>query len=170
MVKKTTTKRRKPRRNPMRTKLIREMAKGKSLTVAAKEAGYGSPQAASMSLRRARETMPDLMDRVGFTDEVLIQKYLSPLLDAKKTLYFQNGGIVMDKREVPALDIRQSSLDMAFRLKNKYPNKLEIEHSGVVQHLMTETEKKEAAESLQRIAAFEGEESESVIDGEVVEA
>jgi hypothetical protein len=165
------TKRNKPRFNPMRQKLIREMAKGKTLTVAAKEAGYTHVQSASTALRRARETMPDLMDRAGLTDEVMIQKYLLPLMGAKKTLYFQNGGIVMDKREVPALDIRQSSLDMAFRLKNKYPNKLEIEHSGVIEHLLTETEKKEATESLQRIAAFEGDEnSENVIDGEVVEA
>jgi hypothetical protein len=164
-------KRKYKRRNPMRTKLIREMAKGKTLSEASRDAGYSHVQGASNALRRARETMPELMDRAGFTDEVLIKKYLGPLMDAKKTLYFQNGGIVMDKREVPALDIRQSSLDMAFRLKNKYPNKLEIEHSGAVLHVLTETEKVEAAESLKRIAAFEGDEdSEDVIDGEVVEA
>lgn len=164
------TKQRKQRHNPMRARLIRELAKGKTLTQSAKDAGYGSPQAASMALRRAREKMPDLMDRVGLTDEALIQKYLGPLLNAEKTLYFQNGGIVMDKRTVPALNIRLSSLDMAFRLKNKYPNRLEIEHTGAIVHLMTETEKVEAAQSLKRIAAFEGEESESVIQGEVVHA
>lgn len=164
-------KRKKLRHNPMRTKLIREMAKGKTLTAAAKEAGYGTIQAASNTLRRARETMPDLMDRCGMTDEALIKKSLDPLLRAEKTLFFQNGGVVMDKRVVPDLGIRVTALDMAFRLKNKYPNKLEIEHSGAILHVLTETEKKEAEESLKRIAAFEGDEdSENVIEAEIVEA
>ena len=154
----------------MRAKLIRAMANGKSLTNASKEAGYSCAQAGSNALRIVRETMPGVIDRLGFTDEVLIKEYLSPLMKAEETIYFQNGGIVMDKRVEPALGIRQSSLDMMFRLKNKYPNKLEIEHTGAIVHLMTETEKVEAAQSLKRIAAFEGEESESVIQGEVVHA
>ena len=158
------------RRNPMRAKLIREMAKGKTMTRAAKDAGYSTPQAAHNALRRIRETMPEVIERLGYTDEAIITKYVDPLLHAQKTIFFQNGGVVMDKRTVPALDVRLSSLDMLLRLKNKYPNKLEIEHSGAVLHVLTETEKVEAEASLRRIAAFEGKESEEVIDGEVVEA
>lgn len=162
---------RKKQRAPMRTKLIREMAKGKTLTQASKEAGYSHVQGASNALRRVRESMPDLMDRLGYTDEHLIQDYLGPLLKAKKKVFFQNGGIVMDTREVADLGIRTTALDMTFRLKNKYPNKLEVEHTGAIVHLLTETEKVEAQESLKRIAAFEGDEnSESVIEGEIVDA
>jgi len=159
------------RLNPMRIKLLKEMAKGKSLTKAAKIAGYGTVQAASLSLRRAKLTMPDIMDKAGLTDESLIHKYLTPLMNANKTIFFQNGGVVMDKRTVPALEIRQSSLDMAFRLKNKYPNKLEVEHGGVITHVLSESDKKDAIETLKRIAAFEGDESSpDVIDGEVVDS
>jgi hypothetical protein len=159
------------RLNPMRRKLVKALASGKSMKEASKIAGYSYPQAASTALRTMRETIPDIMDRNGLTDDALITKYLTPLLDAKKTLYFQNGGVVMDKREVADLSIRQSSLDMAFRLKNKYPNTLNIEHSGAIVHLMTETEKVEAEESLKRIAAFEGDEdSENVIDAELVDS
>jgi hypothetical protein len=156
--------------NPKRQKLIKLMAKGKTMNDASLEAGYSCPQAASNALRTMRKTMPELMDNAGLTDEALIKNHLLPLLKAKKTIYFQNGGVVMDKREVADLGIRQSSLDMAFRLKNKYPNTLNVEHSGVILHMMTETERVEAVESLKRIAAFEGdEESENVIDGEIVE-
>lgn len=163
-------KKKRQRRNPMRARLIREMSKGKSLTEASKIAKYSSPQSAHQALRLARETMPEVIERCGYTDETIIKKYVDPLLHAQKTIFFQNGGVVMDKRTVPALDVRLSSLDMLLRLKNKYPNKLEIEHSGAVLHILTETEKKEAVESLRRIAAFEGKESEEVIDGEVAEA
>jgi hypothetical protein len=163
--------RKRKRTSPMRNKLIRELAKGKTLTAASKSAGYTFPQAASNALRKVRETIPDIMDRCGMTDEALITKNLDPLLRAEKTLYFQNGGVVMDKRVVPDNGIRVTALDIAFRLKNKYPNTLNIEHSGAIVHLMTETEKVEAEESLKRIAAFEGDEdSENVIQGEVVDA
>lgn len=155
----------------MRAKLIRAMAQGKTLTQASKEAGYAHIQSAHKSLANAAETMPSLLNRIGLTDEVAAKKYLAPLLEAKKTVYFQNGGIVMDKREVVDNGIRITALDMLFRLKNAYPNKLEIEHTGAIVHLLTETEKVEAQESLKRIAAFEGDEnSESVIEGEIVDA
>ena len=160
----------KPRRNPMRAKLIKEMAKGKTLTEASNLAGYKHVQSAHKALTQAQKDMPSILDSIGLTKDVLAKKYLAPLLEAKKIVFFQNGGVVMDKRTVADLGIRQTSLDMAFRLQNAYPNRLEIEHSGIVAHVLTETDKKEAEECLKRIAAFEAnEDSDNVIDGEVVD-
>jgi hypothetical protein len=147
------------------------MAAGRTLTQASKDAGYSCPQAASNAIRRAKETIPDIMDRNGLTDDSLVKDCFKPLLKANKTVFFQNGGVVKDKRVVPALDVRLSALDMAFRLKNKYPNKVEVEHSGAILHVLTETDKRDAEESLKRIAAYESDdESRNVIEGQVVEA
>src|SRR5580693_1966134 len=99
-------KKRAKRFNPMRQKLVRAMASGKNLTEASKIAGYAHPQSATTALRTMRKTMPEIMDSHGLTDDALVSKYLAPLLSAKKTLYFQNGGVVMDKREVADLGIR----------------------------------------------------------------
>jgi len=142
----TSQKKKRIRLNPRRTKLIRLMAQGKNLSEAGKEAGYSCRQAASNALRQVRVKMPGVLDKAGLTDDVLVSKYLQPLMNAKKTLFFQHRGIVLDKRRVADLGIRLSALDTAFKLKGSYAP-VGIEHDGTILHVLTETEKKEAEES-----------------------
>jgi len=114
-------KKKKNRLTPQRAKLIKIMAKGKSVGEAAKLAGYSCTQAASNAVRSIRSKMSEVLDRNGLTDEALISKYLKPLLTAEETLFFQHQGIVLDKRRVAALGIRSGALDMALKLKGSYP-------------------------------------------------
>jgi hypothetical protein len=57
------------------------------------------------------------MDEIGLTDRALIENYLVPLLNAKETKFFKDG----EKRiNVPALGIRHTALDTAFKLRGSY--------------------------------------------------
>jgi hypothetical protein len=60
------------------------------------------------------------MDEAGLTAQVLIEKYLVPLLNAKTKKFFQYQGKVTAQRDVPALDVRLNALDMVFRLLGSY--------------------------------------------------
>jgi hypothetical protein len=57
------------------------------------------------------------MDELGLTDRMLIQKYLVPLLEAKETKFFKEG---KRRINVPALGIRHTALDTAFKLRGSY--------------------------------------------------
>jgi hypothetical protein len=97
-------------------KLIELLFSGKDASEACREAGYGSSQA----MRSLQRIVPDIMDRLGLTDEVLLEKYLKPLLSATETKFFAYKGAVIDEKQVDALEIRRSTLDMAFKLRGAY--------------------------------------------------
>ena len=62
---------------------------------------------------------PTLMNRLGLTNEVLIEKYLIPLLSANMTICIREK---RKTRRVRILDYgtRQRALDMAFKLSGAY--------------------------------------------------
>ena len=110
-------KRNKP--TPRQTKLVEERAKGKSYSEAAIAAGYSGKnarQSGYQAMQQLRCRVPDLLDRHGLSEEVLIDKYLRPLLTAKETIFFQKDGKVKQQVNVAALGIRLSSLRTAFEL------------------------------------------------------
>lgn len=77
----------------------------------------------------------DVMDRAGLDDEVLIERYLKPTMDAHETKFFvlgaPGGGNVIEEREVIAWHVRQRALDMAFQLRGSYaPRQARIDLSG----------------------------------------
>jgi hypothetical protein len=109
--------------NPRQQKFVKTLAKGACLTDAAIEAGYSSRnpgQSGFQALRQIRGRVPDLLERHGLGEEELIEKYLKPLLGAKRTLFFQKDGKVKQKVEVEASEIRLSSLRTAFELHGSY--------------------------------------------------
>jgi hypothetical protein len=57
------------------------------------------------------------MDQMGLTDNVLIEKYLVPLLEAEETKFFKEGS---KRINVAALGIRHTALDTAFKLRGSY--------------------------------------------------
>ena len=129
-------------------KLIEGIVEGKTGHQAALNAGYSPKnpdQSAYQAMKNIGERMREVMDRLGLTDEQLIQKHLVPLLEARETKFFAFRKTVavpatkkrkeavkivqvIDTREVEALGIRVSALDMAFKLRGDYaPRQLEID-------------------------------------------
>jgi hypothetical protein len=64
-----------------------------------------------------RGRVPELLERHGLGEEVLIEKYLKPLLEAQETKFFNEG---KTRINVEALAIRHASLRTAFELHGSY--------------------------------------------------
>jgi hypothetical protein len=111
------------RKNVLRgkeAKLVKALAKTSNVSEAGRIAGYTKAQAAHRALHNIQLKMPELMDRIGLTDEYLLKKCLKPGLTAKETKFFADKGIVMESRDVIAWGARRDFLDMAFKLKGLY--------------------------------------------------
>jgi hypothetical protein len=117
--------------NPRQQKFVRELASGKTLTQAAKNAGYSDKnpaQSGYQALAQLRRRVPELLERHGLGEEVLIEKYLLPLLQAEETKFFPTGITVAVGKEkktvyqvnVQALGIRHAALGTAFELHGSY--------------------------------------------------
>ena len=68
-------------------------------------------------LARLRGRVPELLERYALGEEVLIDKYLRPLLDAEETKFFNEG---KKRINVEALAIRHAALRTAFELHGSY--------------------------------------------------
>jgi hypothetical protein len=64
--------------------------------------------------------MPELLDRLGLSEAVLIEKHLKPLLSARTTKFFQHLGKVTGKRLVTDNEARLKALELAFKLKGSF--------------------------------------------------
>ena len=95
-------------------------AKGASQKDAFIAAGYKAKhpdQGAHQALKQIQGKVPQIMDQMGLTDHLLIEKYLVPLLDAEETKFFNEG---KKRINVAALGIRHTALDTAFKLRGSY--------------------------------------------------
>ncbi len=105
---------------PRQKVFLKNLVKGASQKDAYIAAGYKdkrADQGAYQALKQIQGKVPEIMDKMGLTDHVLIDKYLVPLLEAKETKFFKDG----DKRiNVAALGIRLSALENAFKLRGSY--------------------------------------------------
>lgn len=143
----------KSRITPKQAKLVKALASGATQKEAALEAGYSEnnpDQSAYQAIRQLGRRVPALMDRLGLSEEALIQKNLVPLLEARETRFFayrkQTSRTpratkknptpapivetvqVIDSREVDALGIRTAALDIAFRLHGSYaPKQIDLD-------------------------------------------
>ncbi len=96
MGKKKSGKKRKPRKHltHREMRLVQAFLKAKGNITkgqAAVEAGYSPKnptQSANQALAAIREKAPDVMDRLGLTIPLLIERYLTPLLTANQTKVF----------------------------------------------------------------------------------
>jgi hypothetical protein len=134
---------------PRARKFVQGLAKGMTQKDAAIAAGYpakNARQSAYQVMQAVQSKMPDLMNRAGLTDDVLIDKYLLPLMNAKETKFFpyrtEETKIikvgkketpvtekvqVIEKREVIAWGPRRDGLELAFRVKGSFSPKTEEE-------------------------------------------
>jgi hypothetical protein len=105
---------------PLQHAFVKNLAKGASQKDAFIAAGYKAKhpdQGAHQALKQIQGKVPQIMDQMGLTDHLLIEKYLVPLLDAEETKFFNEGKMRIN---VPALGIRHTALDTAFRLRGSY--------------------------------------------------
>jgi hypothetical protein len=115
-------------------KLLQELPTSKTITEAAIKAGYGpknAGQLGSQALQRMRGRVPDLMERVGLSEEFLIEKHLKPLLSATETKFVREDERVRVGRKIEVRSIvnkymladnaaRLNALDKAFLLHGSY--------------------------------------------------
>jgi hypothetical protein len=108
---------------PRQHAFVKNLAKGASQKDAFIAAGYKAKhpdQGAHQALKQIQVKVPQIMDEMGLTDHLLIEKYLVPLLDAEETKFFNEG---KKRINVPALGIRHTALDTAFKLRGSYPQR-----------------------------------------------
>ena len=102
--------RRKRTRQPISSqqrKLVRNVVqKGMNLTQAAKSAGYAHVSSGHRALQRARLRIGEELDEIGYPAKRVLNELYLPLTKATETKFFSNGGVVIETREVAALDIR----------------------------------------------------------------
>jgi hypothetical protein len=102
------------------SRLLKAIPHSKTLSEAGAKAGFSCRQSAHESFQAIAEKAPEVLQRLGLTTEYVLDKYLRPLLEAKETKFFQNQGIVMQEKEVDALDIRLRAIDTWAKLAGAY--------------------------------------------------
>lgn len=108
---------------PRQNLLVKNLAKGKTLTAAAINAGYspnGAAQTATNALEAIARKAPSMLERLGLSEESVTEKYLKPALEAHETKFFQSDGKVTDSRRVVAWGPRLTALDLYYRLSGSY--------------------------------------------------
>ena len=81
-------------------KLLEALPHAKTIAEAGRIARCSARQATNQALRNLREKMPKLLDRLGLTDERIIDDCLRPGLYATETKFFAHEGRVISKRVV----------------------------------------------------------------------
>jgi hypothetical protein len=124
MAKRNKTTSEKKRLRLRQVALLNNVLQGSPITRMARKVGYSKKwpnQAGHQALQNLKLKTPELLDRLGLSDNVLMEKHLKPLLNARKVKFFQHKGKVTDKRIVPDNDTRIKGIDIAFKLRGAYP-------------------------------------------------
>jgi hypothetical protein len=101
-------------------RLVEALPTSDSVAEAGEKAGYYDRKTAHRALKSVSERAPEVLERLGLTIEHVADKCLRPLLEARETKFFANAGIVLDTREVEALDIRIRAIEVWARLMGAY--------------------------------------------------
>lgn len=105
--------------------ILKNLQEGRLTAEPAWRADYSEKNLAQPSQQRSRPTRltpREVMDSLGLTDEVLVEKYLRPQLLATTTKSMRGTGKVR-QITVPDYSIRSKALDMIFRLIGAYSSK-----------------------------------------------
>jgi hypothetical protein len=117
----------KPKRPPKTIKeqrFVKALSESVTYTEAARKAGYKDPVQAAYENKIKLDTSA-LMDKAGLTDDRLFEK-LDALVEAQRTVSAiggkdANAGTV-DFVDVPDNPVQLKALEMAFKLKDKFPS------------------------------------------------
>jgi hypothetical protein len=105
--------------------LVKNLATGMTQADAARAAGYSEKaprQAGHQALKKlaASGVGSDLLDRHGLTDDVLVTRYILPLLEANETKFFQTEGKVSEERTVADNVTRRVMVELVCRMKGLF--------------------------------------------------
>jgi hypothetical protein len=101
-------------------RLLKALPVSKTVAEAGEKAGFACRQSAHEAFKGITERAPEVLERLGLTYEHVLDKCLRPLLNATETKFFQNQGVVMQEKEVEALDIRLRAIDTWAKLAGAY--------------------------------------------------
>jgi hypothetical protein len=101
-------------------RLLKALPGSKTVAEAGQKAGYACRQSAHEAFKGIAEQAPEVLERLGLTTEHVLDKCLRPLLSATETKFFANQGVVMQREEVEALDIRLRAIDVWAKLAGAY--------------------------------------------------
>jgi len=152
--------------SPQRRRLLKVFSKSRTIAEAAKAAGYTSPQGANNALKAMRPLILAELEKIGW-DAARFAKHQAELLGARKTQFFAHEGEVTDQRTVKDYAIQIQAQDMSLKILGVYAP-LAVEHSGIVEHVLSEREKREAENSVKCLLAENGD-GENAVDGEFVD-
>ena len=126
------------------------------------QGGPRSPSPAERQLREGYSAFQAALDRLGWTDEVLVQR-LGALVDAETTLVTTKNGEFTDEYKVPDNRARQAAIHTMLQLKRAYPStKVEIAGTVRVEQLQAIALRMEAMPVEQLIQMVEAEDAELV--------
>lgn len=111
------------RLNSRERRLLKRLIAGDSLSKAGLAAGYSEKapkQGAYQAFQSIKRKIPDIMERIGFSNAELVTKYLRPALEAMETEFAKEKGKITDSVDVVAWGPRLQALDMAFKLTGAY--------------------------------------------------
>ena len=115
-------------------KLIKGKAEGKTTRKAAKDAGLNECYASTILKEpKIQATLQDLMEHMGLSDGALLIKH-KELLNAQKQLsgVREAGSESIEFVEVPDHQVQCKALEMAYKLKGAFVEKIEAKLSGSV--------------------------------------
>jgi hypothetical protein len=107
--------------------VVKHRAEGKTFKDAGILAGYSpknAAQSAYQAIQGLRGRVPDLLDKAGLSEEIAIEKYLKPALEATETIYAQKDGKFTDRRQMIAWNIRMTALRTLLELHGSYAPKV----------------------------------------------
>jgi hypothetical protein len=128
-------------------KLVEALPTSDSVAEAGKKAGYPYRQDAHRALKSIAERAPEVLERLGLTIEHVADKCLRPLLKAKETKFFADKGVVIETRDVEALDIRLRAVDTWAKLMGAYTAQ-KVQVSGGLSHDFSHVGDDELAQSI----------------------
>jgi hypothetical protein len=101
-------------------KLVEALAVAENQTEAGRMAGYATKQATSNALNRIRVNAPEVLEQLGFSLEVVIDKYFRPGLEAKEAKFFAHQGKIVSTRNVINWNARHRYLDTYLKITGAY--------------------------------------------------
>lgn len=102
------------------SRLLKALPTSKTVAEAGEKAGFACRQSAHEAFKGITERAPEVLERLGLTYEHVLDKCLRPLLTATETKFFPHQGIVMEREQVEALDIRLRAIDTWAKLAGAY--------------------------------------------------
>jgi len=110
--------------SPRQLKVLKARSEGKTYREAGLIAGYpkaNAAQSAFQAIAGLRGRVAGLLEKHGLSEDVGIEKYLKPGLEATQTIFAQSDGRFTDKRTLISWQTRMRALVMLFKLHGSYP-------------------------------------------------